>query len=280
MKKITLLLLFFLTSVVLVSCQREPIEVISELTGTEEDRVFDPFESRNAKAGLQIVSETVDYYSGETVANGYLAQPLVGGPYPGLILIHEWWGLNDNIKELTDQFAKEGYVALAVDLYDGEVTGDRDKARELATAVRENMIPAFANLNEAVEYLKSQPQVRADSLASVGWCFGGGWSYQMAKNNLSVASSVIYYGQFNPEDDLSLMRGTILGHFGEEDATIKVDDVKAFEATLKNLGRDHQVFIYENSGHAFANEDSSAYVKDSAESAWMRTLDFLDRTLD
>jgi len=138
---------------------------------------------------------------------------------------------------------------------------------------------AFENLTAAVSYLKSKSIVRADAVASVGWCFGGGWSYEMAKNNLGINASVIYYGRFNPEDDLSIMRADILGHFGEEDTSILVDDVRAFEVKLKTLTGDNQIFIYPNAGHAFANSDNEAsYVPEAAELSWTRTIDFLSRT--
>lgn len=221
-------------------------------------------------------TSSVNYYKD---VKGYLARPEQEGEYPAIILIHEWWGLNDNIKDFAKKFSSEGYVALAVDLYSGQVTDSPDQARVLATGVRGDMEEAFANLQAAADFLKADSQVREDSLASVGWCFGGGWSYQMAKNDLDVDASVIYYGQFNPEDDLSQMRSTILGHFGEDDSSISVDDVQAFQATLQTLSGDHEIFIYPNSAHAFANEGGLAYNAEAASLAWQRTLEFLTEEL-
>ena len=234
----------------------------------------DVSEEEAESVGLNIVIENVDYHENSV---GYFAKPKGEGEYPGLILIHEWWGLNENIKGLVEEYAKEGYVALAVDLYGGEVTTERSVAGELASSVRGDMEGAFDNLEAAVDYLNSDPNVKENELASVGWCFGGGWSYEMAKNDLGVKSSIIYYGRFNPEDDLSKMRATILGHFGEDDASILVDDVNELQVKLNTLSGDHMVFIYPNSGHAFANEGGSAYVQESADLAWKRTLDFLDK---
>jgi len=197
---------------------------------------------------------------------------------PALVLIHEWWNLNENIKEIADDFAEQGYVALAVDLYDGELAQTPDRAGELAGEVRENVEPAFDNLEAATEYLAGLDMVDEDQLASVGWCFGGQWAYSMAVNDINVDASVIYYGHFMPEDDLSMMRADILGHFGEEDTSIPVDTVREFEAKLETLEGDHAVFIYPNAGHAFANEDrEDAYNEEAAELAWERTLDFLAR---
>lgn len=119
----------------------------------------------------------------------------------------------------------------------------------------------------------------ADRLASIGWCFGGGWSYQIAKNNLGVKASIIYYGRFNPKDDLSKMRAVILGHFEAEDRSIKVGTVKEFQVTLKTLSGDHEIYIYENARHVFANEGGTRYNKETAELAWRRPLRFLEKNL-
>jgi carboxymethylenebutenolidase len=223
---------------------------------------------------------TVSYDPAQPKAQGTLVVPDQSGPKPALILIHEWWGLNDNIRDFAQEFADLGYVALAVDMYNGEATQDPQVARKLAGSVRGNLDGAFGNLRSAIEYLQSHPEVDASRVAAVGWCFGGGWAYQMAKNDLGVRASVIYYGQFNPEDDLNMMRASIMGHFGAEDRSIKVDDVKTFQATLKTQGGDHEIFIYENAGHAFANKDNTrAYREGSAKQAWDRTTRFLKKHL-
>lgn len=224
-----------------------------------------------------VVTTTVPYFED---TEGYLARPEGDGQYPGLILIHEWWGLNENIKNLAEDFAAQGYVALAVDLYEGQIATSSEQAGQLAGAVREDVEGAFENLSAAVDFLEGMPNVESDSLASVGWCFGGGWAYEMAANDLGIDASVMYYGRFSLEDDLSMMRADILGHFGEEDASIALDDVEAFEVKLNTLDGDHAVFIYPNAGHAFANEDNEdAYNEEAAMNAWERTIDFLTREL-
>ena len=229
---------------------------------------------------MKLVTGDVAYVKGNDKIKGYLAKPADKKARPALILIHEWWGLNDNIKQNARAFAELGYVALAVDLYDGESATTPDGARKLAGGVRKNTEAAFANLKQAVSYLTGlDGEVDPARIASVGWCFGGGWSYQMAKNDLGVKASVIYYGRFNPADDLSRMRATILGHFGETDRGIKVDKVREFQAKLKTLKGDHMVFIYPNAGHAFANADSRNYEKAAAETAWKRTVDFFKKHL-
>jgi len=228
-----------------------------------------------------ISTETVTYYTKQdgTEIKGYLAMPEGEGPFPAIVMIHEWWGLNDNIRKMAEQYAGQGYAALAVDLYEGQAGTTREEAGALAGAVRERKDEAFNNLNAALDYLKLNQSIDNERLASLGWCFGGGWSYEMAKNNLGTKASVIYYGRFNPEDDLSIMSTNIQGHFGAEDRSIPVDDVKAFQAKLATLKGEHQVFIYENAGHAFANEENDAYQQESAEQAWDRTLEFLKTNL-
>ena len=212
---------------------------------------------------------------------GFLATPEATGKRPAIILIHEWWGLNDDIRAKAEAFAKQGYVALAVDLYGGKSTTTSAEARKLASAVRGDMDGAFANLKTAVAYLKQQTNVDGTRIASIGWCFGGGWSYQMARNNLGVKASVIYYGSFSPEDDLSKMRTEILGHFAENDRSIRVDQVNAFGAKLKTLEGHHEIYIYPNTSHGFASRPDSNrnYAKDAAETAWKRTMAFLKKYL-
>ncbi len=219
----------------------------------------------------------VAYHEDESgTYEGYFVDPGLEEDGPALILIHEWWGLNDNIKDFADNFAKQGYRVLAVDMYGKEAASTPDMAREYATAVREDTASAAANLTAAVDFLKAQEGVIPELIGSVGWCFGGQWAYEMAKNDMGVAATIMYYGRFNTEDDLSMMKAQLQGHFGEEDMSIAVDDVREFQAKLMNEEGDHEIFIYPNAGHAFANEDNEeAYNEEAAEEAWERTMEFL-----
>lgn len=236
--------------------------------------------SLSPQADFETTGEDVKYHPQKQGFSGYLAQPKTPGKYPALVLIHEWWGLNKNIREFADHFAQKGYVALAVDLYEGQSTDKPEEARNLAAAVRNNLAAASDNLTQGVNFLKAQSMVNSERVASVGWCFGGGWSYEMAKNNMGVKASVMYYGSFNDHDDLSQMKAHILGHFGEKDTSIKLDDVRQFQATLKTLSGSHEIYIYPNAGHGFANSDNpAAYNKEAADLAWERTLSFLKGNL-
>lgn len=221
----------------------------------------------------------VSYFPGESKYQGYLAKPIRAGKYPALILIHEWWGLNGNIESLAEDFAKEGYVVLAVDLYGEPATTDQQVAMRMAWGVTANEALAFENLGHALEYLRADPNVDANRMGSVGWCFGWGWAYQMAKNNLGTRASVMYYGRFNPKDDLSMMRSDILGHFGEKDTSITINSLNEFQVKLNTLSGTHIVYIYPNAGHGFANEGWANYDEAAADLAWQRTIRFLGQTV-
>ena len=230
-----------------------------------------------------LAGNAVSYIVDDSSTQGYIAVPEVqnegGEKFPALILIHEWWGLTDDVRQIADNFAEQGYVALAVDMYNGKVTDDPSIARELSTGVRDNVDAGFENLQSAIDYLESQSYVNSDAIASVGWCFGGQWAYQMALNGLDIDASVMYYGQFNPDDDFSIIKSDILGHFGEDDAVIAIDDVREFQAELATVNGQHDVYIYPNVGHGFANYregQNAGYDADAAETAWNRTIDFLN----
>ncbi len=233
---------------------------------------------------LGIISPHSMAFAGQNVEygqnyQGYLAVPESTKAAPAILLIHEWWGLNQDIKNKADEFARQGYVALAVNMYGKPASNDPAQARKMASAVRNNIDEAFKNLNAGIGFLKNSTMVDATRLASVGWCFGGGWSYQIAKNNLGVKASVIYYGRFNPEDDLATMRAKILGHFAEKDRGITLDAVNAFEAKLNTLDGTHQIFIYPNTQHGFANPNSKIYDQEATKKATARTLEFLKRVM-
>ncbi len=287
MKKLSKMLAPLLFVFLLLGCQQttETEDIPSanvESVESDESPEVPMEETMSGKAydPTSLIRQTVAYYpekSEEVV--GYLAMPAGETNLPGIILIHEWWGLNEDIRRKTREFAAEGYVALAVDLYEGRLATTPDDARVLATGVREDVDGAFANLNAAVEYLKSQNEVNNDRLASVGWCFGGQWSYEMAKNDLGTDVSIMYYGRFHPEDDLEMMRSLIIGHFGEEDASIAVDSVEELQVALRENDERHEIYIYENAGHAFANNDSDAFDEKASREAWDRSLSFLEEYL-
>jgi carboxymethylenebutenolidase len=210
---------------------------------------------------------------------GYFAAPAdVFEPLPAIILIHEWWGLNDNVRAMADRLAGEGYMVLAVDLYSGKTATSPEGARQLMLDVVENPEPAKVNIRDAYRFLET---AGAPSIASLGWCFGGGWSLTAAQLLPDkLAASVIYYGQVtSDEDKLRPVEVPILGLFAGNDTGITVESVEAFRAALERLRKEHEIHIYPGVGHAFANPSGQNYDAEAAEDAWSKTLDFLARHL-
>ena len=225
---------------------------------------------------LDVATEDVVYATVDGAAvTGYLARPSdAEGPLPGIIVIQEWWGLNDNIRAMARQFAAQGYTALAVDLYSGQVATTRDDAMTYMQAAMANEASLTENVRQAYGYLTTEQQ--APRVGSVGWCFGGGWSLRTAltlPDELDAA--VIYYGQVvTDRDQLATLNVPVLGLFGADDGGIPVDQVRAFESTLQDLGKDATVQIYEGANHAFANPSGERYHAEAAEDAWARTTAF------
>jgi len=242
---------------------------------------FTAFDFQTLHAQMKIKTQDSVSYT-QTPARGYLAEPASGKNLPALVMIHEWFGLGEDVKRVADKYAKLGYVVLAVDLYDGKIGKTNDEARALSTAAKNNPEPVLKNLKAAFDFLKAKKEVNPNRIGSLGWCFGGGWSYQMAKNNLGVKVSVIYYGQFQSDDDLKNVKSVILGHFAEKDATIQLEDVKKLEANLKQYPeKNHTLYTYPNTAHAFASREGNNPVYDAtaAKLAWERTQEFLKKNL-
>lgn len=240
--------------------------------------------SSSISADQPIENKTISYYANST---GYLVYPLLNqtnleGKLPAIVLIHENKGLNDYIKESANLLASNGYVVLAADLFNGEVTTDQNRSRELTTAIRENRDIAIDNLRSAVTYLQSLDNVNPTKIASLGWCFGGQQSLQLALDSKDnpLAATVIYYGRLtNDTQSLSAITWPILGIFGEKDQSISVDSVNQFEKALNETGITNEIYIYPNVGHAFANPSNENYAPSETADAWKKTLNFLDRYL-
>ena len=221
----------------------------------------------------------VSYKSGDETVNGTLYVPAGKGPFPALIVIHEWWGLNDWVKEQASKFADQGYVALAVDLYRGKVADTPELAHELMRGVPEDR--AARDLRSAFDFLASQPNVRKDRIGSIGWCMGGGYSLDVALQEPTLAAAVINYGHLATEPaGLKKINAPILGSFGGQDRGIPPEDVKKFQQALEQFGKKADIKIYPDAGHAFENPNNKqGYRAADAADAWKRTLDFLASTL-
>jgi carboxymethylenebutenolidase len=212
---------------------------------------------------------------------GFLAMPQdAAEPLPGIIVIHESWGLDDNIKAVTRRLAGEGYVALAVDLYGGATAAAPDAAQALMSAVLSDADAARKNLRQAYDYLEKY--AFAPRIASVGWGFGGGWSLQTAllyPNELDAM--VMYYGQVMTDPDrLRPLNVPVLGFFGAEDESVPVRDVQQFRSALLQLGKNAEVLIVPRVAHAFASPARGNYDAQAANEAWAATIAFLERHLE
>lgn len=238
--------------------------------------------SANIEAdGETVHAETRDYATldGEPVS-GYLARPRTGsGPFPAVVLIHEWWGLNDNIRAMARRFADAGYVALAVDLYEGETAQRPNRARTLMEQAMARTDRLERNIEQAFYYLDVMPSTAR--IGSVGWCFGGGWSLRTALMfPEELGASVIYYGQLETDAErLAPLDVPILGLFGSEDSVVPTEQVREFGQVLTQLEKPHEIHVYEGAGHAFANPSGENYEPDTAARAWAETTAFLNRYL-
>ena len=223
--------------------------------------------------------KNVSYKSGDETVQAILYTPEGKGPFPGILVIHEWWGLNDWVKEQASKLSDQGYVALAVDLYRGKVATTPDEAHELMRGVPEDR--AARDLRAAFEFLKSQSNVKKDRIASIGWCMGGGYSLDVALQEPTLAADVINYGHLATDSEsLKKINAAILGIFGGQDRGIPPEDVKKFEQSLKQMGKKVEIMIYPDAGHAFENPNNkSGYRADDAADAWKRTIKFLADTL-
>jgi carboxymethylenebutenolidase len=224
-------------------------------------------------------SKSVTYQSGDDTVQALLYTPSGKGPFPALIVIHEYWGLNDWVKDQASKLADQGYEALAIDLYRGKVATTPDMAHELMRGVPEDR--AKRDLHAAFEFLQSQPNVNKNRIGSIGWCMGGGYSLDVALEEPSLAADVINYGHLVTDAvSIKKINAPILGLFGAKDQGITPDDVHKFEAAMKQQGKKVEIKIYDDAGHAFENPNNKeGYRPADTTDAWQRTVRFLEESL-
>ena len=236
-------------------------------------------EGEDAAQDAGVTGERVAYFDlGGEAVEGYLARPAAGAEgAPGVIVIHEWWGLNDNVETMARMLAQQGYQALAVDLYNGASADSPAAARELMGAV--DAATAKDNLRQAHAYLSEK--LGASRVGVIGWCFGGAWSLQTALTlGGDLDAAVIYYGRLlTDESELAKLEAPVLGLFGSEDQGIPVASVREFEAALAKLGKPASIHVYEGADHAFANPSGQRYEPQAAKDAWAKTTAFLEEHL-
>jgi len=212
-------------------------------------------------------------------APGYLVRPEDDGPFPGIVVIQEWWGLDDHIKDVAERFAAEGYVALAPDLYRGEVAAEPDDARRLAMELE--LDQALVDIQGAVNYLLAQPDVEPKQAGVIGFCMGGRLTMMMSYRGENVGAAIVFYGGgVQPTDEeLKAISAPLLGIYGEADEGIPVDRIQEWDSKLDVFGKVHEIHIYPDAPHAFFNDERPSYRATASADAWTRTLEWLNTHL-
>lgn len=224
------------------------------------------------------MGEMVQFPFAGGTTGGYLATP-AKGKGPVVIVIQEWWGLVDHIKDLCDRFADEGFVALAPDLYHGKATKSPDEAGKLMMAMR--IDDAERDLSAAVEYLATQTSITGEKIGVVGFCMGGALALYTATKNSKIGACVVFYGGHpKVKPDLPNLHAPVLSLSGDRDRSVTPAVVYELERKLKNLGKEIEVKIYKDADHAFFNDTrAEVYNAEAARDAWPRTIAFLRQHL-
>ena len=218
-------------------------------------------------------SESLEFPANGGATTGHLARPAEPGAYPAVIVIQEWWGLNDNIRDIANRIAAEGYVALAPDLYHGNVTAEPDEAQKLMMALQQDK--AVVDMNGAVAALQARDDVDGSKVGVTGFCLGGGLALLLAMKNPAVTAAAPFYGV--PMGDLaeaSNIQGGVLGLYAGQDGFVTSDYVDEVHAALRSAGVSHEIHTYPDAGHAFFNDTSEAFKADDAADAWERLKAF------
>lgn len=239
------------------------------LTGAVTEEQFKAMHELPVEGKETLKGTTIDLKG----TRAYLSLPEGPGPFPAIVVIHEWWGLNTNVEHWADRLASAGWAAIAVDLY-GTVATTRDEAMAAMKAVDDTK--AAATITAAFDFATTDPRIAATKRAVIGWCFGGGWSLKTALAHPDLDAAIMYYGQLELDPTkLAAFKGQLLGIFGEQDQGLPPDQVRAFEAALKTANVPAEIHIYP-ADHAFANPSNPKYDQVNAAAAWAQVLELLD----
>jgi carboxymethylenebutenolidase len=232
-----------------------------------------------AAMALAAEGKKVNYQSGNETVSGMRYLPQGNGPFPALVVIHEWWGLNDWVKEQASKLADQGYAALAIDLYRGKVATTPDDAHELSRGVPQDR--AIQDLLAATSFLRAQKNVDPARVGTIGWCMGGGYAFDLAVNDPKLKAAVINYGHLaSTPETVKKINAAVLGIFGGQDKGIPVSSVREFETLMRQQGKKVEIVIFPNAGHAFENPNNKAgYRAEDAQKAWQKTNEFLGQNL-
>ncbi|MFT5142847.1 MAG: carboxymethylenebutenolidase [Rhodothermales bacterium] len=233
-------------------------------------------------AGGALQGMDLQYVSGDSLTVGYLAVPEGEGPFPSLVIIHEWNGLTDRVRQVADNFAAEGYVTVAADLYQGRTGSNGEENMALVREANEDMATVIANLDAAVAYLRSRGDVTG-RVGAMGWCFGGGIALSFGLDGVDHEATAIFYGRLVDDPEvLATMDHEVYGTFAQLDRGPAPEQVAAFEEALNAAGINNDLHIYDEVGHGFwlrVDEDPEVRTEPGLD-AWNRLKAYLNRTLD
>ena len=290
MKKLKsgILVLLMLGSIIMFSSHIEKLEGQSKNSSGSTTNITMLGKVIPKGAQMELHNKTVNYFDS---ANGYLTYPLSANEsqigkiikFPAVIMVHEWWGLNDNIKDMANLLARQGYVVLAVDLFGGHIAADASEAQRLVQMVGNNEQTAIDNLKAAVKYASSLSNVDGSRIGAMGWCFGGGQALQLAINSQDhpLSAAIVYYGTplITDKATLSKIKWPVLGIFGDKDAAISTNQINEFKDSLDANGIINQIITYKGLGHAFANPSGPNFAPKETQDAWQKTSLFLKKYL-
>lgn len=263
----------FLSRLIALTGTYAAAHLLLEQTGLAQTVVS---EKESKKANVE--SSTVEYRNGDVTLTGYLSKPQKKGKYPAILVIHENRGLNEHTRDVARRFAANGFVALASDALSrkgGTASFETpEKAREAFSSLDMNTV--ISDLNAALEYLNSHPNVKKGKLASIGFCWGGARSFTLATEPNNLKAAVVFYGTAPTEDQLAKARVPVLGIYGSKDERI-TSKVPEVAATMKKLNKTYEYKIYEGAEHAFFNDTGNRYDAEAAKDAWEKTLAFLKK---
>lgn len=227
-----------------------------------------------------IKTQMIEYPINAHAVPGYLALPDDAEPHPAIVVIQEWWGLVPHIKDVAERFAREGFIALAPDLYHGQVSTEPDEARKLAMALDAHR--AVQEIAAAARHLKKMDAVEPKKIGVVGWCMGGGLALSSAAaQDGDIATAIAFYGRPLTASDTAKLHVPVLGLYAEHDHGIPVEAVQAFEEELKKHQVPHEIHLYPGTDHAFFNDTRPhIYNAAAAQDAWRRSLEWFRKYLN
>jgi carboxymethylenebutenolidase len=229
---------------------------------------------------MEILSSMVEFSGGNLArkTKGFLVKPKEAARYPAVIVIHEIWGLVEHIKDVSSRLARQGYVALAVDLFEGKKVSKLEEGRELREKFTEDKI--LGDLNGGYNYLKALDYVNPKRIGSVGFCMGGGLSLLLACYNRELAAAVVFYGRNpSPIDLVKNISCPILCNYAGADFSISESDINLLKQILTKYGKVFDIKVYPGAPHAFFNDTRESYRPEAAKDAWERTLKFYNKYL-